>query len=139
MPINLSANYSPDYCKINYDHLYKNSALVLQALKLTDHSVSILFVDDDEIKWINNHYRNKNAPTNVLSFPFNDGGEDALSSLPIKELGDVFISIDTAYREAIKYNEPLHKRLTWLITHGVLHLVGYDHEKSKKDERLMFQ
>lgn len=139
MTINLSANYSPDYCKINQDLLYRHTCYLLQALELSDHSLSILLVDDAEIKWMNSHYRKKNKPTNVLSFPFMEDMDQILTDLPIHELGDIIISLDTAYRESKEYDQPFHTRLTWLITHGLLHLIGYDHERSKADEELMFE
>lgn len=139
MPINLSFNYSPDYCLVNEKLLLRNTNHLLRTLSLAGHSLSILFVDDEEIKWINNNYRQKDSATNVLSFPFADGLDEAVASLPIHELGDIFISIDTAFRESIKYKQSFHDRLTWLITHGILHLIGYDHERSEKDEQVMLQ
>jgi pyridoxine 5-phosphate synthase len=103
-----------------------------------DHSVSLLLTGDAEIARLNAQYRNKNQPTNVLSFPFGEGADASLAALPVKELGDIIISVDTAQREAIDYKQSLHERLTRLIIHGMLHLLGYDHERSEKDEREMF-
>lgn len=139
MSINLSFNYSPDYCSVNEKLLLRNSKHLLKALSLEGHSLSILFVDDNEIRWINNNYRQKDSATNVLSFPFADGLDEIVASLPLQELGDIFISIDTAFQESIKYKQSFHDRLTWLITHGILHLIGYDHERSDKDEQIMLK
>jgi pyridoxine 5-phosphate synthase len=75
----------------------------------------------------NQTYRHKEGPTNVLSFP----AEVA------DELGDILISVDTAWREAIEKNITLHQHVTWLIIHGLLHLLGYDHELSEEQAELM--
>ncbi len=104
---------------------------------MSDHNLSILLVHDEEITQINSQYRNKNQPTNVLSFPFADGADASLASLPIKELGDIIISVDTALREAILYRQSFHERMTWLLVHGLLHLLGYDHERSPGEEDKM--
>lgn len=111
---------------------------LLGKLGVADHEVSIVLVDDDQIQLINRQYRNKNAPTNVLSFPFNEGADRSISQVPVKELGDIFISLDTAQREAKEFNQTFQQRMTWLLIHGMLHLQGYDHEKSVKDEQLMY-
>lgn len=106
----------------------------MRQCKVADHDVSILLVDDEEISWLNSHYREKPGPTNVLSFPLaNENQNDTfLSPLPLKELGDIIISVETALSEARQLNVSLHDRLTWLLTHGLLHLLGYDHERSEK-------
>lgn len=103
-----------------------------------DYTVSLLLTDDEEIARLNAQYRNKNQPTNVLSFPFGEGADASLAALPFKELGDIIISVETALRESIDYKQSLHERLSWLIIHGMLHLLGYDHERSENDEREMF-
>jgi pyridoxine 5-phosphate synthase len=103
-----------------------------------DHTVSLLLTDDEEIAQLNAQYRNKNQPTNVLSFPFGEGADANIAALPFKELGDIIISVETALRESIDYKQSLHERLSWLIIHGMLHLLGYDHERSEKDESAMF-
>lgn len=139
MTINITANYTPDYCKVNLKQLHRHTGYLLRALNLSNHSLSILLVDDEEIRWMNKNYRKKDSATNVLSFPFMENIEQIVTELPIHELGDIIISIDTAYREAKEYNQPFHTRLTWLITHGLLHLIGYDHERSKADEKIMFE
>lgn len=105
---------------------------------VADHNVSVLLVDDNQIRHLNDQYRHKNAPTNVLSFPFSDGADDSLIQLPIKELGDIIISVETAMREADEYSISFDERMTWLMVHGMLHLLGYDHERSKQDEKVMF-
>jgi pyridoxine 5-phosphate synthase len=75
----------------------------------------------------------------VLSFPFSDGAESAtLSQIQVAELGDIIISLETTQRESIEFKQTFHQRLSWLLIHGMLHLLGYDHERSKADAESMF-
>lgn len=110
---------------------------ILERCGSKNYNLTILFIDDPEMCWFNSHYRQKQGSTNVLSFPFAEGADDNISNLPIKELGDIVISVDTATREAVEYKQPLEERLRWLITHGILHLIGYDHERGQKDAEEM--
>ncbi|MDO8946466.1 MAG: pyridoxine 5'-phosphate synthase [Desulfocapsaceae bacterium] len=137
MPVDLSFHYNCQDCRINSRLLQRRAGALLRECRVADHSLSILMVDDQEISWLNDHYRHKRGPTNVLSFPFSDGADISLSMLPVKELGDIVISIDTALRESKEFKQSLHDRLIWLITHGLLHLLGYDHELSDADAILM--
>lgn len=116
--------------RINERVLLRRANWLLRKNGVADHSLSILLVDDEEISWLNGHYRNKQGPTNVLSFPLLD--------IPFKELGDIVISVETAMKEAKEQNVSLHDRLTWLITHGLLHLLGHDHEQGEEEAIAMW-
>ena len=105
------------------------SKLLLELCNVPDYQVNIVFTDDDEVVKLNHQYRKKREPTNVLSFPLKDGAEPAFKNLPIKELGDIVISVDRAVAETLMNRQTLYQRLTWLMTHGLLHLLGYDHER----------
>ncbi|WP_319548077.1 pyridoxine 5'-phosphate synthase [Desulfogranum marinum] len=138
--------YSPavDTLKLNHILLEHNTAGLLSLLELHDVQLSIVFMSDPEIADYNIQYRNKSGPTNVLSFPVDSS--DNCFTVPENELGDVLISVDTALREATEQRVTLHHRLTELIIHGVLHLIGYDHERSEKEaiemwdkEKILFQ
>ncbi|NBJ68555.1 MULTISPECIES: rRNA maturation RNase YbeY [Clostridia] len=104
--------------------------------------VSINFVNNKEIQELNRNYRQKNTPTDVLSFPMQEleEGEEEVNildeNLPIL-LGDIVISVDKAKEQAEAYNHSLERELTFLALHGFLHLLGYDH-LSKEDEKRMF-
>lgn len=112
---------------------------LLQECNVPNYNVSVVFVDDERIQELNKTYRQKDKPTNVLSFPFADGIDDnVLKSISAAELGDIIISLETVQREASEYKQSLQQRLSWLLVHGMLHLVGYDHEKSDKDAEKMF-
>lgn len=106
---------------------------------LEHQNVSVVLTDDHEITILNHTYRNRNEPTNVLSFPFRDSADPSILALPLAELGDIIISVDRAEQEAQEANQSLTTRLNWLLTHGVLHLLGYDHEKSKQDAEIMYR
>ena len=95
-----------------------------------DGELSILFVDDHRIQELNREYRRKDHPTNVLSFSMREGDFPEVSP---QLLGDVVISADTAAAEAEKAGIDMGPHMTWLLIHGILHLFGFDHEKSQKD------
>lgn len=111
---------------------------LLKQCDTADHTVSILLVDDNKICELNSQYRNKNQPTNVLSFPFSEGTDQWPGAILVKELGDIVISVDTALRESIEYGQSFCDRISWLLIHGMLHLLGYDHEKSSRQAKVMF-
>ncbi len=137
MPTRLTNHYHHTRQSIKVRWLIQLANQLLKECGVNDHSLSVLLVHDEEITQINSRYRNKNQPTNVLSFPFADGADASLADLPIKELGDIIISVDTAIREAILYRQPFEERMAWLLIHGMLHLLGYDHERSASEEKKM--
>ncbi len=138
MPVDISAHYSLDSHQISHKKLQLLTTWFMKQLHVTDHTVSLLLVDDEEIRWLNSQYRNKDTPTNVLSFALTEGEEDTLDFLPIKELGDIIISLDTALRESIEFGQSLQYRMSWLILHGLLHLLGHDHERSELEAEQMY-
>ncbi len=87
-------------------------------------SLSLTIVGDAAIRELNREHRGKDAPTDVLSFPLHDGDEET----PEKLLGDVVISVETARRQAAAYDAPLQRELERLLIHGLLHVMGHDHE-----------
>lgn len=107
--------------------------------------VNLLFTDDESIRLINNQHRNINKSTDVLSFPINDFAYGKGNILPfnIDEdtnnflLGDIVISIPTMCRQATEYGHGSSRECAFLICHGMLHLLGYDHMNTE-DEKQMF-
>jgi len=99
----------------------------LSALGLKGVELSVYITDDEEIRELNKVYRNKDRPTDVLSFPL---GEEANG---YKILGDVVISQDTAQRQAKELGHSLEEEVKRLLVHGIVHLLGYDHEKGGKE------
>ncbi len=138
MPAQFTINCDTSRFRLNSRLLRRRAAWLMRQNRVTNHEVSILLVDDQEISWLNNHYRGKKGPTNVLSFPFAEEMDPCLTTIPVKELGDIIISVETAHNEAKKLKVSLHDRLTWLMTHGLLHLLGYDHERSEKEAEAMW-
>ena len=88
--------------------------------------LSLVFTDDERISALNLAYRQKSSPTNVLSFP--TGEEPAEADGRERLLGDVVLAFETINREAAEQGKTLENHLCHLIVHGVLHLLGYDHE-----------
>jgi len=91
--------------------------------------LSVLFTNDKRIAELNRQYLKRQGPTNVLAFPMLSGTPPLL---PSGMLGDVVISLDTAVSESRELGEPLQRTVDRLLIHGVLHLLGYDHEGPPK-------
>ena len=112
--------------------LKKVAVRILNVLGCPDETeLSISIVGDRTIRRINRDYLAKDRPTNVISFSLQEG--DSVGITP-HALGDVVISADTAVREAEEGNIDGFERLSFLLLHGILHLCGYDHERSGEDE-----
>ena len=107
---------------------------VLKDLDCHEKELSILFTDNERIAQLNESYLGRKGPTNVLAFPMSDGLEPVVES---GMLGDVVISVDTAVAESKDLNETLEHTIDRLLIHGILHLLGYDHEKSKSEAKRM--
>lgn len=109
---------------------------MLQAENCSDNTeVSILLTDDVNIGMLNEHYRGVIGPTDVLSFSLHEG-EDEFSTEE-NLLGDVVISVETAKRQAKERKRKLEDEIDLLLTHGLLHLLGYDHAEPD-EEKAMF-
>jgi probable rRNA maturation factor len=103
---------------------------VLSALACHEGELSILLADDPKISELNQAYRGKAGPTNVLAFPMTEEtGLDLASGM----LGDIVISVDSAARDAKETGEELERAVYRLLIHGILHLLGFDHELSTED------
>ncbi|MGC1341295.1 MAG: rRNA maturation RNase YbeY [Candidatus Binataceae bacterium] len=121
-----------------------DAARTLRAIGLARCELSVAIVDNEAIRALNREYRGKDRPTDVLSFsqvekagaPPPDPA--ALIDDPATILGDVVISLDTALAQARTQGVTARERLRALLIHGVLHLIGYDHERSAIDARRMF-
>lgn len=101
--------------------------------------ISVSLVDEETIHQINNDYRHIDRVTDVISFAFNDGEdrEKLYHSNQMVVLGDIYICVDQAKRQADEYGHSLDREMRFLFVHGLLHLLGYDHMK-KEDEEIMF-
>lgn len=113
--------------------LSKIAHRALEVLGLSKVELSIALVSDAQIKRLNKLYRNKDKPTDVLSFPI---GEKVNGWLI---LGDIVISVDTARRQAQELGYSLEEELKRLLVHGLVHLLGYDHELEGEEEKKFFE
>jgi probable rRNA maturation factor len=113
--------------------LSKIAHRALEVLGLNKAELSIVLVSDPQIKRLNKLYRNKDKPTDVLSFPI---GEKVKGWLI---LGDIVISVDTARRQAKELGYSLEEELKRLLVHGLVHLLGYDHELGGEEEKKFFE
>lgn len=96
--------------------------------------LSVLLADDPTVHELNKTYRNRDEPTDVLSFSQTEGEPFAQPEGAVPHLGDIVISIDTARRQALEYAISLQDEVAHLLVHGVLHLLGYDHEDAADAE-----
>lgn len=113
---------------------------VLEHEKISDDAqISVTFVDNVQIHELNREYRDVDRPTDVLSFPLGENGEyDIDNSSGAILLGDIVISAEKALEQAEEYGHSPEREIAFLTVHSMLHLLGYDHETSKKDEEQMF-
>lgn len=116
-----------------YENLVKNA--VEGTLKYEsfekDCEISVTFTDNENIRELNREYRDIDRETDVLSFPMEDDGEEVV-------LGDVVISLEKAKEQAEEYGHSIEREISFLCVHSCLHLLGYDHETSEDDEKIMF-
>jgi probable rRNA maturation factor len=93
--------------------------------------LNVVFVDDDYIHSLNKEYRKKDKPTDVLSFSYIDSAETGDNVI-----GEIYISVPTAKRQAPEYHNTLQDELNKLFVHGMLHIFGYDHENDADYEKM---
>ena len=120
--------------KISQQKIRQTVQVVLNALGCPDGEISILLVDDPQMEVMNREYLGRLGSTNVIAFPMREG---QFAHINPQLLGDVVISMDTAAREAREAGLDTETRLDQLLVHGILHLLGYDHEKSAGAAREM--
>ena len=113
--------------------LARHARRLLRGLRLDRAELSVVLVSDREMQALNRRWRRRDRPTDVLSFAQREGAGLAPDGL----LGDVVISLDTARRQAKERGESLGREADRLLVHGLLHLLGYDHERSAAEARRM--
>jgi probable rRNA maturation factor len=127
--------------KINYNKDLQQIILNVvnsagKVVKLPKNSeISILLVDNSYIKELNFIYRNQNTPTDVLSFAMNELAEDEPDYESLDEvniLGDIVISMEKVVEQSEEYGHSISRELGYLVAHGMLHLIGYDHETEEE-------
>lgn len=125
----------------NFENNYEQdfTAIIEQALKTLgiedDVEVSCVLVDDERIHEINREYRHIDRSTDVISFAMEDNDQFYVEGMP-RTLGDIFISIDHAKKQAEEYGHSLRREMCFLFTHGILHLLGYDHMTDEQEKEM---
>ncbi|MEW6616147.1 MAG: rRNA maturation RNase YbeY [Thermodesulfobacteriota bacterium] len=120
--------------EISESRIRKTARKILKDLGCPDCEISILMVDDMWIEKINKHYLSRSGPTNVISFPMAEGD---FAGINPHVLGDVVISVETAKRQAEESEISMEEMLDFFLIHGILHLLGYDHEGSVAEAQVM--
>ena len=125
----------------NFENNYEQdfTAIIEQALKTLgiedDVEVSCVLVDDKRIHEINREYRHIDRSTDVISFAMEDNDQFYVEGMP-RTLGDIFISVDHAKKQAEEYGHSLRREMCFLFTHGILHLLGYDHMTDEQEKEM---
>jgi len=108
----------------------------IKYMKVNNIEIGIIFVDNKKIKELNKEYRNIDRETDVITFRLED--YEKVSYNNINVLGDIYISLDKAKSQSEEYGHSYLRELSFLVIHGFLHLLGYDH-MNKEDEEKMFK
>ena len=125
----------------NFENNYEQDfiAIIEQPLKILgiedDVEVSCVLVDDERIHEINREYRHIDRSTDVISFAMEDNDQFYVEGMP-RTLGDIFISVDHAKKQAEEYGHSLRREMCFLFTHGILHLLGYDHMTDEQEKEM---
>ena len=129
---------------VNFDYDFKelfNEVIKITMLKLKleqDYDLSVSFIDDKQIRVINRDYRHIDKSTDVISFAMLDSQDFVVQDNSDLDLGDIFISVETANKQAKALNQSVNREISFLFIHGLLHLLGYDHQKEEA-EKVMIQ
>ena len=119
----------------NYDYLNEVINHTLEVMGTKNAIFTIIFVTPEEIHELNKQYRGVDRVTDVISFALEDAHDVSLTD--VRVLGDIYICIDRMKEQAIEYGHSETRELSFLTVHGLLHLLGYDHQ-TKEDEEVMF-
>lgn len=126
------------YNETNSDAYIKDIKSVLKLglkhMNIKDSYISVVIVDKDKIHEINKTYRNVDKVTDVISFAFEDNG--GITPDGIRILGEIYLCMDKAKEQAIEYGHSDKREICYLVTHGLLHLLGYDHEKEEDKKEM---
>ena len=123
-------------CKIDYSYLSTIMDKTLEMENVLSSNFAIVFIDDEKMHELNKNYRGIDRTTDVLSFAFEDNNKICYN---IRQLGEIFVSIPKMRLQAKEYGHSEKRELAFLIVHGILHLLGYDHTLGLKEEKEMFE
>jgi probable rRNA maturation factor len=129
MPISISNRQKTR--KVDLYRVRRSLSRLLKELNCENSEISILLVDDEQIREVNRTYLKRDRPTNVISFAMAEG---EFGHINPQTLGDIIISVETAFRDASEGNIDFMDEIEFLLIHGLLHLLGYNHEETIKEE-----
>jgi probable rRNA maturation factor len=129
--MNLQIKNNQKIVKIDKRKIRAALKTIMTHLGCSDKYISVSFVDDDKIRALNKHYLGKDNPTNVLSFSMR---ENDYGDINPNVLGDIVISAQTAKKDAGTGGLTVAQEIDFLMIHGLLHLLGFNHEKTTKDK-----
>jgi probable rRNA maturation factor len=136
VPVRLTVERGP-HAGVVRAAIKRRAEAMLALLQLQKDELSLVLSDDDQLHELNRTYRGKDRPTDVLAFAMREGDFSRVAEDgPVALLGDVIVSVPTARKQAKEQGHPLLAELTMLIAHGLLHLLGWDHETPAKDKRM---
>lgn len=121
---------------LDYSYLPKIIDKCLEMEKVKNAILTIIFIDDEKMHELNKTYRGIDRTTDVLSFAYED---NLTYDYDFRMLGEIFVSIPKMKGQAIEYGHSETRELSFLVVHGILHLLGYDHTLGKKEEEEMFR
>jgi probable rRNA maturation factor len=133
-PMEIQVNDQQNEIATELEKIRTKARKILNALACYDSELSIVLVDDDQMSSLNKKYRNRRGSTNVLAFAMREGEFGDISP---ELLGDVIISLPTAQREAEEAGISLDNMISRLLIHGILHLVGFEHDRGEDAAREM--
>lgn len=122
-------------CNFDYSYLDKIILKTLEVENVTASNFAIVFIGDERMHEMNKTYRGLDRTTDVLSFAFEDTEKIVYN---IRQLGEIYVSIPRMKEQANEYGHSEKRELAFLVVHGLLHLLGYDHTKGEKEEKEMF-
>jgi probable rRNA maturation factor len=132
MAIALSIEHGP-FAGVARGEILRRIRAMVELLQLKKNDISFLLTDDKRIHELNKFYRGKDRPTDVLAFAMREGEFAALAGAV---LGDVIVSVPTARKQAERRGHATVDEVTMLLAHGLLHLLGWDHDTPAKDRRM---
>jgi probable rRNA maturation factor len=131
MPMKIQIENRQTKFKIERKNIRNTVLNIFKILDFPDKEISIFLTDDENIKQLNKQYLGKNKATNVLSFSMKEG---EYGNINPEIMGDIIISVETAQKDAVKGKLTVRQEIDFLLIHGILHLSGYNHENTSKEE-----
>jgi len=129
---------NPEAYNIDSEKIKSLTNEILTFKETDSVNVSIILTDNETIQEVNRDYRKKDYPTDVISFAYREEVFPEVEG-EAEELGDIYISLEKTQSQSVEYGVTFHEEFLRLLIHGILHLLGYDHETSPEDEKVMLE